>query len=250
MARLEGKVVLISGAASGMGAAHARAMVREGAKVVLGDIADAAGEALATELGDASCFVHLDVTRAQHWKAAVETAVSRFGRLNVVVNNAGMVNGGPLGQFSEDEWQQVLAVNLTGPFLGMSAAIDELKRSAPSSIINISSIAGLQGMAGLHGYTSSKFGLRGLTKSAALELARTGVRVNSVHPGGVRTAMTAAFPDEAATAPMGRWGQVDEVTGIVLHLASDESTFTTGAEYSVDGGECAGVVHDLGEHLD
>ncbi|WP_156842880.1 SDR family oxidoreductase [Novosphingobium aquimarinum] len=250
MGRLEGKVALISGGASGMGSAHARAMVAEGAKVVLGDIADEAGKALAAELGDSAHFVHLDVTHSADWRAAVEAAVTRFGKLNVLVNNAGMVNGGPLGAFAESDWNQVLAVNLTGPFLGMSAAIDELKRSAPASIINVSSIAGLQGMAGLHGYTSSKFGLRGLTKSTALELARTGVRVNSVHPGGVRTAMTAAFPDSAATAPMGRWGLVEEVTGIVLHLASDESSYTTGAEYAVDGGESAGVVHNLGEHLD
>lgn len=250
MGRLQGKVALISGAASGMGSAYAKAMVAEGANVVLGDISDAQGQALAAGLGDAACFVHLDVTKAADWKAAVDAAVARFGKLNVLVNNAGIVNGGPLGLFSETDWNHVLAVNLTGPFLGMSAAIEELKRSAPASIINIASIAALQGMAGLHGYTSSKFGLRGLTKSTALELARTGVRVNSVHPGGVRTAMTAAFPDSAATAPMGRWGLVDEVTGVVLHLASDESSYTTGAEYAVDGGESAGVIHNLGDHLD
>ncbi len=249
MARLEGKVALISGAASGMGAGSSRAMIAEGAKVVLGDVADEAGQQLAAELGHAAMFVHLDVTCAADWGNAVQAAISRFGKLNVLVNNAGIVNGGLLGIASEADWTRILAVNLTGPFLGISATIDELKRSAPSSIINISSIAGLQGMAGLHGYTASKFGLRGLTKSAALELARTGVRVNSVHPGGIRTAMTSAFPESAATAPMGRWGQVAEIVGVVVHLASDESAFTTGAEYSVDGGEAAGALHALGEHL-
>lgn len=250
MHRLEGKVALISGAASGLGAATAREMVALGAKVVLGDISDDAGRAIAEELGVDARYVHLDVTSAEDWAEAVATAVSTFGKLNVLVNNAGIVNGGPIGLYTEADWQQIIAVNLTGPFLGISAAIEELKKAAPASIVNVSSIAGLQGMAGLHGYTASKFGLRGLTKSTALELARTGVRVNSVHPGGVRTAMTAAFPESAATAPMGRFGQPNEITGVIVHLASDESSYTTGAEYSVDGGECAGMTRDLAQHVD
>lgn len=247
--RLNGKVALISGAASGIGADAARSMVANGAAVMIADILDEQGAELAKELGESAEYVHLDVTSAAQWSFAVRSTVERYGKLNVLVNNAGIVNGGALGAYTEDDWQKIINVNLTGAFLGMNAAVDELKRAAPSSIINMSSIVGLNGLPGLHGYTASKFGLRGLTKSAALELVRSGVRVNSVHPSGVRTPMTAGLPDEAATAPMGRFARTQEITGTLILLASDESSFTTGAEFPIDGGESAGSIGNLAQHL-
>lgn len=242
-ARLSGRVALISGAASGMGASHARAFVAEGASVVIGDIADEAGAKLAAELGDAAVFTHLDVTRGADWDLAVATAVERFGKLDVLVNNAGILDGGPIGTYTEKQWQHTLSINLTGPFLGLTAARDALVAARPSSVINISSAAGIQGVPGVHAYTASKFGLRGLTKSAALELAPHGVRVNSVHPGGILTPMLGA--PEGTTLDRGantlkRLGLPEEVTSLVVYLASTESSYCNGAEYVVDGGMTAG----------
>ncbi|MGW4249005.1 SDR family oxidoreductase [Nocardia sp. NPDC004722] len=241
--RLDGRVALISGAASGMGASHARAFIAEGASVVLGDIADDAGAKLAAELGDAAVFVHLDVTELGDWRAAVDTAVERFGKLDVLVNNAGILDFGPLGTYSEDAWQRALAINLTGPFLGLTAARDALVAARPAAVVNISSAAGIQGVPGAHGYTASKFGLRGLTKSAALELAPHGVRVNSVHPGGILTPMIGV--PEGTTAdrdadPLARLGVPEEVTAMVVFLASHESSYCNAAEFVVDGGMTAG----------
>ncbi|MQY17446.1 glucose 1-dehydrogenase [Nocardia macrotermitis] len=246
--RLTGRIALITGAAGGMGASHARAFVAEGAAVVLGDIADDAGERLSAELGEQAVFVHLDVTRAEDWAAAVRTAVEQFGGLNVLVNNAGLLDGGPLGSYTEKQWDRVLSVNLTGPFLGLSAARDALVDSHPSSVINISSAAGMQGVAGMHAYTASKFGLRGLTKSAALELAPHGVRVNSVHPGGIMTPMIGAPAAEPGAAPavdrssnpLARLGLPEEVTSLVVFLASAESSYCNGSEFVADGGMTAG----------
>ncbi|MFF0487648.1 SDR family oxidoreductase [Nocardia sp. NPDC003482] len=242
-ARLAGRVALISGGASGMGAAHARAFVAEGAAVVLGDIADDAGARLVADLGDAAAYVHLDVTRAADWAAAVAETVRRFGKLDVLVNNAGVLDGGPLGAYTERQWQRVLAINLTGPFLGLTAARDALVAARPASVVNISSAAGIQGVAGMHAYTASKFGLRGLTKSAALELAPHGVRVNSVHPGGILTPMIGAPAGSTADRdadPRARLGLPEEVSSLVVFLASTESSYCTGAEYLVDGGMTAG----------
>jgi 3alpha(or 20beta)-hydroxysteroid dehydrogenase len=244
MISLGEKIALISGGASGMGAAHARAMIAAGAKVVVGDIADAAGMALVEELGEDAVYAHLDVTQAKDWQAAVALARSRFGGLNVLVNNAGIVNAGPLGEYTEEQFARIVAVNLTGTFLGMSAAIKTLKECAPSSIINISSVAGLLGMSGFHGYAASKFGVRGLTKSAALELGPCGVRVNSVHPGPIRTPMTEGLPESGARNPLARFGQPEEVAHLVVYLASDLSSFSTGAEFVVDGGWSAGQRQD------
>ncbi|MFE3193178.1 SDR family oxidoreductase [Nocardia sp. NPDC059240] len=241
--RLDGRVALISGAASGMGASHARAFIAEGASVILGDIADEAGAKLAAELGDAAAFVHLDVTRADEWATAVATAVERFGKLDVLVNNAGILDFGPLGTYSEEQWQRALAINLTGPFLGLSAARDALVAARPASVVNISSAAGIQGVPGAHGYTASKFGVRGLTKSAALELAPHGVRVNSVHPGGILTPMIGV--PEGTTVnrdanPLARLGAPEEVTALVVFLAGHESSYCNAAEFVVDGGMTAG----------
>ncbi|MGE5697782.1 MAG: glucose 1-dehydrogenase [Candidatus Sericytochromatia bacterium] len=243
MGRVDDKVALISGGARGMGAAHARMLVAEGAKVVIGDILDDEGKALADELGDAARYVHLDVTDPEQWKDAVATAVDEFGKLNVLVNNAGTVALGPLKTHDLKKWQQVLDVNLTGTFLGMQAVIDPMEAAGGGSIINISSIEGLRGAPWVHGYVASKWGVRGLTKSAALELAPQKIRVNSIHPGFIRTPMTKHLPDDMVMAPMGRPGTPDEVATFVLFLASDESSFATGAEFVMDGGLVADVPH-------
>ena len=241
MARLTGKIALVSGGARGMGASHARAIVAHGGKVVIADILDDEGTALAAELGDDAVYSHLDVTNADDWKVAVDLAVSTFGGLNVLVNNAGIVNFGEIGGYSAQQWNLILGINLTGPFLGITAAKDALIASAPSSIVNISSTAGLQGGAGLHGYTASKFGVRGLTKSVALELGTHGVRANSIHPGVIKTPMTADLVLDDQLGALGRAGEPEEVSNLVVYLASDESSFSTGSEFVVDGGEMAGT---------
>ncbi|MCV7222388.1 glucose 1-dehydrogenase [Mycolicibacterium elephantis] len=243
MGRVDGKVALISGGARGMGAAHARMLVAEGAKVVIGDILDNEGKALADELGSAARYVHLDVTDYDQWQAAVATATQNFGTLNVLVNNAGIVALGPLKTLDVKKWQNVLDVNLTGTMLGIKAVIDPMTTAGGGSIINVSSIEGLRGAAWVHSYVASKWAVRGLTKSAALELAQNKIRVNSIHPGFIRTPMTKHLPDDMVQAPLGRPGTVDEVATFVLFLASDESSFATGAEFVMDGGLVADVPH-------
>lgn len=243
MGRVDDKVAIISGGARGMGAADARMLVREGAKVVIGDILDDEGAALAEELGDSARYVHLDVTSAEDWQAAVDTAVSDFGTLNVLVNNAGIVQVAPLKTLDVTRWQKVLDVNLTGPMLGIKAVIDPMVAAGGGSIINVSSIEGMRGAAWVHSYVASKWGLRGLTKSVALELAPQKIRVNSIHPGFIRTPMTKHLPDDMVQAPMGRAGTPDEVATFVVFLASDESSFSTGSEYVVDGGLITDVPH-------
>jgi 3alpha(or 20beta)-hydroxysteroid dehydrogenase len=187
--------------------------------------------------------VHLDVTSRSDWAAAVSTAVERFGALNVLVNNAGIANSGPIDTYSVDQWDTILAVNLTGVFNGINAAVEALKAHAPSSIINISSTAGLRGYAQLPGYTASKFGVRGLTKAAALDLGVYGVRVNSVHPGAVATPMTAGIELPQTNVALHRIGTSAEVSNVVVFLASDEASYCTGAEFVADGGDSAGNAH-------
>ncbi|MEV0357875.1 glucose 1-dehydrogenase [Nocardia sp. NPDC050697] len=243
MSRLSGKVALISGAARGMGAAHARAVVAAGGRVVLGDILDEPGAALAAELGDAAVYVPLDVRDPEAWSAAVRTAEESFGGLHVLVNNAGIANGNLLPDFELSEWQKIIDINLTGTFLGMRASVPLLRRSGGGSIVNISSVEGMRGSAGLHGYVATKFAVRGLTKSAALELAPQGIRVNSVHPGLIRTPMTEGIPEDFLQIPLGRGAEPEEVSALVVFLASDESSYSTGAEFVVDGGLTVGVPH-------
>ena len=226
-----------------MGAADARMLVKEGAKVVIGDILDDEGQALADELGDAARYVHLDVSSADDWTAAVETALSSFGTLNVLVNNAGIVQVGPLKTLDVARWQKVLDVNLTGPMLGTKAVIGPMIEAGGGSIINVSSIEGLRGAAYVHSYVASKWGLRGLTKSSALELASSNIRVNSIHPGFIRTPMTEHLPEDMVQTPLGRPGTPDEVATFVVFLASDESSFSTGSEFVVDGGLVTDVPH-------
>jgi 3alpha(or 20beta)-hydroxysteroid dehydrogenase len=241
MGRLTGKKALVSGGAQGLGAAHVRAIIANGGQVVIGDIDDATGRALATELGDAAVYVHLDVTSEPDWRAAVATAVAQFGGLNIMVNNAGIASFGGLVNPSPDAWETVIAINLTGPFLGIVAAREALIASAPSAIVNISSTAGMIGCTEAHGYTASKFGLRGLTKSVALELAAFGVRCNSVHPGIIRTRIIEGLQVDVLLGPMQRVGEPSEVAQLVVYLASDESSFSTGSEFIVDGGQIAGT---------
>ena len=243
MGRVDGKVALISGGARGMGAADARMLVAEGAKVVVGDILDDEGKTLADELGDAARYVHLDVTQFDQWQAAVATATDEFGTLNVLVNNAGIVALGPLKSLDVAKWQNVLDVNLTGTMLGMKASVEPMTAAGGGSIINVSSIEGLRGAAWVHSYVASKWAVRGLTKSAALELAHAKIRVNSIHPGFIRTPMTKHLPEDMVQAPMGRAGTPEEVATFVLFLASDESSFATGAEFVMDGGLVADVPH-------
>ncbi|WP_341253289.1 SDR family oxidoreductase [Euzebya pacifica] len=239
--RLEGKVALISGGARGMGASHARALVAEGARVVIADILDEEGNALADELGEAAAYVHLDVTDRAQWADAVATTVERFGSLNVLVNNAGIANFAPIGEYTGEQWDTLIGINLTGVFNGMTASVDALKAGAPSSIINISSTAGLQGFASLPGYSAAKHGLVGLSKSAALDLGADNVRVNTVHPGVIATPMTDGMETPQTHVAMKRVGQPEEVSAMIVFLASDESSFSTGAEFVADGGETAGL---------
>ena len=239
--RLAGKVAVISGAARGMGASFARAMVAQGASVVIGDVRDEEGLAIEGELGEAAMYVHLDVTSRDDWQHAVDASVARFGRLNVLVNNAGILAAGGVADFPQHQWDRLLAINLTGAFVGIQIALPALKLSTPSSIINVSSTAGLKGYGGLAGYATSKFGLRGLTKAVALDLGDSGVRCNSVHPGAVLTPMTDGMDMSQPHVAMKRAGLPHELAHLVVFLASDESSYCTGAEFVADGGEMAGL---------
>ena len=241
--RLTGKVALVSGGARGMGASHVQMMVAEGAKVVFGDILDQEGEAVAQELGDSAHYVHLDVTRPEDWESAVATALDKFGGLHVLVNNAGIINVGTIEDYALSEWQRILDINLTGVFLGIRAVVKPMKEAGTGSIINISSIEGMAGTLGCHGYTATKFGVRGLTKSAAMELGPNGIRVNSVHPGLIRTPMTGWVPEDIFQSALGRIAEPKEVSSLVVYLASDESSYSTGSEFVVDGGTTAGLAH-------
>ncbi|WP_406691611.1 glucose 1-dehydrogenase [Saccharopolyspora sp. ID03-671] len=244
MGRVEGKAAVITGGARGMGAAHARALVAEGGRVVIGDILDEQGQALADELGEAARYVHLDVTEPEDWARATELAVAEFGLFNVLVNNAGIVNGSAIEHFDLARWQKILDVNLTGTFLGMQAAVEPMKAAGGGSIINVSSIEGLRGSPWAHGYVATKWAVRGLAKSAALELAPHKIRVNSLHPGLIRTPMTENIPEDMIKTPLGRAADPEEVATFVVFLAGEESSFATGSEFVVDGGLTADVPHD------
>ena len=241
MGRVEGKVVLISGGARNIGGASARMLVAEGAKVVIGDLLDEEGQALADELGESARYVHLDVTQDADWRSAVQFTIAEFGKLDVLFNNAGIFNGGQLSRYKQAQWQEMLDVNLTGPFLGMRAATDAMIAAGGGSIINTSSIEGLRGTPWAHGYVASKWGLRGLTKSAAVELAPHGIRVNSLHPGRISTPATDAMPEDLIPIPLGRPGRPEEVATFVVFLASDESSFATGSEFVMDGGTVTAI---------
>jgi 3alpha(or 20beta)-hydroxysteroid dehydrogenase len=240
--RVAGKVALITGAARGMGAAHARRFIAEGARVVLGDILDAEGAALAAELGSDARYIRLDVTKPDDWAAAVALCVADFGGLHILVNNAGIFGGAAIVDHPLDLWQRMIEINLTGVFLGIRAATSALVASGSGSIINISSVAGLRGAPGGSAYVASKFGVRGLTKAVAAELAPFGVRCNSVHPGIIDTPMAEGLNTQGYDYPLGRMARSEEVTNLVLYLASDEASYSTGSEFIVDGGLTMGGI--------
>lgn len=246
MGRFDGRVALISGGARGMGADYVRALVAEGARVVFGDVLDDEGKALAAELGDAVRYVHLDVTEEGHWNEAVATAEEAFGPVGLLVNNAGVVVFGTVADMAPAEFRRVVDINLTGVYLGMHAAIPSLRRAGDGVIINISSTAGMMGYAGINAYVASKWGVRGLTKAAAMELAPDGIRVVSIHPGPVRTPMTAGLGDGVITGQaIPRMGEPAEITKLMLFLAAD-ATFSTGSEWIADGGALLGPLAPVG----
>jgi 3alpha(or 20beta)-hydroxysteroid dehydrogenase len=247
MAELGGKRALITGGARGMGAATARLFVDSGARVIVADVLDKEGEALASELGQAARFVHLDVTSEQSWAAAARFVQDEWGGLDVLVNNAGILRSASLETMSLADFQQVVAVNQVGCFLGMQAAIAPMRAAGGGSIVNLSSVAGLKGVAGVIGYVASKWAIRGMTKTAAMELGHDGIRVNSVHPGAIDTDMSNGPEFQAVdrtahfgALPVPRIGRPDEVAQLIAFLASDASSYSTGGEFVIDGGGLAG----------
>jgi len=245
--RLEGKVALISGGARGMGAVEARLFAKEGAKVVLGDILEAEGRKVESEIratGGEAIFVRLDVTSESDWKNAVDTAVSRFGTLDVLVNNAGVSGHGRIEDVTLDMWNRVMNINATGVFLGTRTTIPAMRRGGGGSIVNISSQLGLVGVDNSSPqYQASKGAVRLLTKATAIQYAKERIRANSVHPGPIVTPMTEArradpesYRLTVSRIPLGRYGEPEDVAYGVLYLASDESSFMTGAELVIDGG--------------
>lgn len=245
--RLAGKVAIISGAASGMGAATARMFVKEGAKVVIADVLADEGQRLADSLGAVARFERLDVTNEDDWTAVVTATRGHFGKLDILVNNAGISGSAEQDLYSTDAWHRIMAVNATGVFLGIKHAIPAMIASGGGSIVNLSSVAGVIGSEGIHmAYNASKAAVRLMTKSTAVQHARDKIRANSVHPGMMppmrtsgRTAEPTVRERRLSVVPMRRAGEVDEVAYAILFLASDESSYITGSEIHVDGGAIA-----------
>jgi 3alpha(or 20beta)-hydroxysteroid dehydrogenase len=242
-ARLAGKTALITGGARGQGAAHGRRLGAEGAAVILGDILQEAGEAHAGQLraaGHAAHFLPLDVTSPDDWDAAVRTAEERFGQLDILINNAGVVRVAPTVDETDDGWNSTMAVNATGVFYGMRAAIPALRRAGGGSIINVASIYGPVGAPGYIAYTASKGAVIAMTKVAALEHAHHHIRVNAICPGPVRTPMSEQEGDASVdVTPLGRRAEAEEISSAVAFLASDDAIYITGAELAIDGGYLA-----------
>jgi len=247
MSRLDGKVAIITGASQGMGASHARVFVAHGAKVILGDINDKDGAALAAELGANAIFVKQDVAKAQDWTKIVSEGQKRFGTINVLINNAGII--GKLAattELSEAEFLRICSINQTGVFLGMQAVLPGMIQGRGGSIVNISSVAGLVAIYGAPNlaYVASKFAVRGMTKQVAVEYGAKNIRVNSIHPGYIKTPMMVAATDENGgealkQIPLRRMAEPSEVSNLAVFLASDESGFITGTEHVIDGGMTA-----------
>lgn len=252
MGRLENKVALVSGGARGLGRAMAEEFAAEGAVVVIGDLLLEEAEAAAMAIGSNAHALRLDVTSEQSWSEAARATRSRFGKWNVLVNNAGTAVGAPLGETTLESWQRVIAVNQTGVFLGMRTAVEPMTAAGGGSIVNISSIDGMVGSPGIISYIASKWAVRGMTKAAAMELAPRGIRVNSIHPGHVHTLLASTPETDHAYvrrmidahvkrhAPMGRTGEPREIARLAVFLASDESSYSTGSEFVADGGFIAG----------
>ncbi|MFD0153573.1 SDR family NAD(P)-dependent oxidoreductase [Streptomyces sp. NPDC055721] len=254
MGKLDGRVVLVTGAARGQGEQEARLFAAEGAKVVLADVLDDAGEALAKELVETlgegrAVYVHLDVTKEEEWAAAVDTAKERFGKIDGLVNNAGILRFNELLSTPLEEFQAIVSVNQTGCFLGIRTVAPEIAAAGGGTIVNTASYTGLTGMAGVGAYAASKHAVLGLTKVAALELAARNIRVNAVCPGAIDTPMSnPEGVDPASTAglyrklvPLGRIGQPAEVAALALFLTGEDSAYITGQPFVIDGGWLAGV---------
>ncbi|MFC9083822.1 SDR family NAD(P)-dependent oxidoreductase [Streptomyces sp. NPDC057062] len=251
MNRFENKTVLITGAVGGMGASHARNFHKEGANVVITDIREEEGRALAAELGDRALFVRLDVTAQADWATAIRAAETTFGPVSVLVNNAGVLSPAALIEdYDFAAWQQVIDVNLTGTWLGIQAAAPSLRAAGGGAIVNIASTSGMVGTSLIAPYVASKWGVRGLTRTAAMELARDGVRVNSINPGVVNTPLITE-PLHPGAAPVSDYYSPDafaikrladpqEISNLLLFLASDEASFITGSDYVADGGMLLG----------
>ena len=244
--RLEGKVIMITGAARGIGAATARACAREGARLLIGDVLDGALGVVSKEIGDEQVVaVRHDVTKEEDWQNAVRVAEDKFGRLDCLFNNAGIVDMDGLEAAGRETWDRVISVNQTGTWLGLRAAVPALRRSGGGSIVNASSIYGLIGGGGATAYQASKGAVRLMTKSAAVEFASEGIRINSVHPGVIDTDMVSdgvsaeSISQLKSLTPMGRLGQPEEIAAVVLFLLSDEASYVTGAEFVADGGYTA-----------
>ncbi len=248
--RLEGKVALISGGARGQGAVEAKLFAQEGAKVVIGDILENEGDQVEAEINESGgecLFVHLDVTSQAHWERAVAAAVSSFGKLDVLVNNAGIWRRGRVEDTTVEDWDTIMDVNAKGVFLGTKLAIPEMRKAGGGSIINISSTAGLVGGPRSSAYTASKGAVRLLTKATAVQYAKEGIRANSIHPGPIETAMIQQVwqgdeqnrEEAIARTPLGRIGTPEDIAYGALFLASDESSFMTGSELVIDGGNTA-----------
>jgi 3alpha(or 20beta)-hydroxysteroid dehydrogenase len=237
---LDGAVAIVTGAARGMGAEHVRGLVAAGARVVATDVLDDEGQALADGLGESVMYHHLDVVDADAWDTVVAQAEEAWGPVKVLVNNAGIVMFGPIDALSPADWQRTIDINLTGVFLGMRAVVPSMKRANGGAIVNISSTAGLQGYANLGAYVASKWGVRGLTKTAALELGAFGIRVNSIHPGPIRTPMIDGVDLSMVEGqPIARVGEPEEVTAMLLFILQD-ATYSTGHEFVIDGGTIIG----------
>ena len=248
--RLEGKVAIVTGSARGTGEATVRRFVAEGARVVVCDVRHELGEEVAADLGDAAIYLPLDVTSETQWSTCVEHTQAHFGTLDILINNAAILHLAPIEQTSLEDWERVVRVNQTGVFLGIRAATPAMREAGGGSIVNVSSIDGIEGMSYVGAYAATKWAIRGLAKCAALELGRDGIRVNTICPAGGNAEMGGEYRRAGGETdsgylekrPIQRRGTPEEIAALILYLASDESAFVTGADFAIDGGHSSGTL--------